>query len=240
MGKNMVNEAELKIKEIIQRTHNIKSFRLETAQKIDFKAGQYMIVTVKADGKDLNRYLSISNSPTEEGYVEFTKKLTESDFSRILSQLKVGDVVKIKYAFGRFTFDGEYDKIAFLSGGIGITPIRSITKNVVDRKLGADMVLIYGNQCVDDIAFKDDFDLMQKEYSKFRVVHVLNDDTNCDLIVKVGFITKEIIMEDIPDYADRRFYICGPPAMVDAMKKILLEGLGLPKELVIEESFKGY
>jgi ferredoxin-NADP reductase len=47
-------------------------------------------------------------------------------------------------------------------------------------------------------------------------------------------------MEDIPDYADRRFYTCGPPAMVDAMKKILLEGLGLPKELVIEESFKGY
>ena len=78
----MPNEVELKIKEIIQRTHNVKSVRLETKENTDFKAGQYMIVTVKADGKDLTRYLSISNSPTEDGYIEFTKKLTDSDFSK--------------------------------------------------------------------------------------------------------------------------------------------------------------
>ena len=236
----MQNELELKIKEIIQRTHNVKSFRLETTEKLDFKAGQYMIVTVKSNGNDLSRYLSISNSPTEDGYIEFTKKLTDSDFSRTLDQLKVGDMVKVRYAFGKFTFDGEYKKIAFLSGGIGITPIRSITKYVVDKKLGTDMVLIYGNQCIDDVAFKDDFELMQKEYPKLRVVHVLLDDTNCNLVVKVGFITKEIVIEDIPDCAERKFFICGPPAMVDAMKKILLEGLGLSKDCIIEESFKGY
>jgi ferredoxin-NADP reductase len=236
----MPYEAELKIKEIIQRTHNVKSIRLETKENVDFKAGQYMIVTVKADGKDLTRYLSISNSPTEDGYIEFTKKLTNSDFSNTINRIKVGDLVKVRYPFGKFTFDGEYEKIAFLSGGIGITPIRSITKYVVDKKLGTDMVLIYGNQCIDDIAFKDDFNLMQKESPNFKVIHVLNDDTKCDIPVKVGFITKEIVIEELPDYAERKFFICGPPAMVDAMKRILLEGLGLSKEYIIEESFKGY
>lgn len=236
----MPNEVELKIKEIIQRTHNVKSVRLETKEKVDFKAGQYMIITIKSDDKDISRYLSISNSPTEKGYIEFTKKLTDSDFSRTLKLLKVGDTVKVRYPFGKFTFDGEYEKIAFLSGGIGITPIRSITKYVVDKKLGTDMVLIYGNQCIDDIVFRDDFDLMQKESPKFKVIHVLNDDTKCDIPVRVGFITKDIVMDDLPDYADRKFFICGPPAMVDAMKRILLEGLGLSKECIIEESFKGY
>jgi len=236
----MPNEVELKIKEIIQRTHNVKSVRLETTEKADFKAGQYMIVTVKADGKDLTRYLSISNSPTEDGYIEFTKKLTDSDFSNAINRIKVGDLVKVRYPFGKFIFDGEYEKIAFLSGGIGITPIRSITKYIVDKKLGTDMVLIYGNQCIDDVVFRDDFDLMQKESPKFMVIHVLNDDSRCDIPVKVGFITKDIVMGDLPDYADRKFFICGPPAMVNAMKKILIEGLGLSEDCIIEENFKGY
>ena len=109
----MACEAELKIKEIIQRTHNVKSFRLELNDDADFKPGQYMIVTITTDGKDISRYLSISNSPTEKGYMEFTKKLTNSDFSQRLNQLNIGDIVKIRYAFGRFTFNGEYDKIAF-------------------------------------------------------------------------------------------------------------------------------
>jgi ferredoxin-NADP reductase len=236
----MANDAELKIKEIIQRTHNVKSFRLGLDRDVDFKAGQYMLVTVNSDGKDLSRYLSISNSPTEKGYIEFTKKLTNSDFSKTLDKVKIGDEVKVKYSFGKFTFEGEYGKIAFLSGGIGITPIRSITKFVVDKNLGTDMVLLYGNQSLEDIVFKEDFDLMQKEYPKFKVEHVLCDDTNCSWPVKVGFITKDIILECLPDYKERKFFICGPPAMVDAMKKILLEEIGLTKDYIIEENFKGY
>ncbi|MGB9596351.1 MAG: ferredoxin--NADP reductase, partial [Candidatus Poribacteria bacterium] len=206
----------------------------------DFKPGQYMIVSIRDNGKDISRYLSISNSPTEKGYIEFTKKLTNSDFSQRLNQLNISESVKIRYAFGKFTFDGEYDKIAFLSGGIGITPIRSITKYVVDKNLGTDMILLYGNQCIDDIAFKDDLDQMQKEYTKFKVVHVIYDTTNCNLPVKVGFITKEIVLEAIPDYTERRFFICGPPAMVSAMKKILIDDLRMSEDFIIEENFKGY
>lgn len=236
----MANEIELKIKDIIQRTHNVKSFRLGIDSDVDFKAGQYMIVTLNLDGKDISRYLSISNSPTEKGYIEFTKKLTNSDFSTELNKQKIGNTVKVRYAFGKFTFDGEYDKIAFLSGGIGITPIRSITKYVVDKNIGTDMVLLYGNQSIDDIAFKDDFDLMKKAYPKFRVEHVLCDDSRCDWPVKIGFITKDVILDCLPDYEERKFFICGPPAMVEAMKKILLAEIGLDKDCIIEENFKGY
>jgi NAD(P)H-flavin reductase len=103
------------------------------------------------------------------------------------------------------------------------------------------MILVYGNQCADDVAFKEDFDQMQKDYAKLKVVQVLIDDSKCDWQeVKTGFITKEIVLEVMPDYKERKFFVCGPPAMVDAMKKILLDGLGLDKECIIEENFKGY
>jgi ferredoxin-NADP reductase len=221
-------EIEAKIKEIIPRTYNVKSFRAEINEEVDFKAGQFLQVTLNND-PNLKRYLSISNSPTETGYLEFTKKLTESDFSQALNSLKVGDSLKVKYPFGKFTLDESCKKIAFLSGGIGITPIRSIAKYAADKKLGTDIILLYGNRTEEDIVFKDDFEQMQKEYPKFKVAHLIGQRMD-----------KEFIQKEAPDYKERKFYLCGPPAMVEAMKKILLIELGLPEASIITENFQGY
>ncbi|MFH1678931.1 MAG: FAD-dependent oxidoreductase [Candidatus Omnitrophota bacterium] len=234
----MANNLEVEIREIIPRTYNVKSFRLELKQGIGFKAGQFLEVTLKRD-KELSRYLSISNSPTEGGYIEFTKKITESDFSKMLNEFRPGDRVRIKYPYGTFTFEGEYKRIAFLSGGIGITPIRSITKYVVDKKLDTDMALIYANRSIKDIAFGDDFQAMQGEYPKLKVVYVLSQE-EAEWDGRTGHITAQAIKEEIPDYAERKFYICGPPGMVKAMETILKDELALPGEGIIKENFIGY
>ncbi len=231
-------EQEGKIIEIIPRTYNVKSFRIQVAQDKDFKAGQFLQVTLKTE-PPLQRYLSISNSPTEKGYVEFTKKLTESDFSKTLSNTRVGDTVKIKYPFGKFTLDESYKKVAFLSGGIGITPIRSICKYAVDKKLGVDIVLIYANRTVNDIAFRDDFDKMQEDYPKLKVIHVLSEPTK-DFECKIGQINKDIIKENVSDYLKRKFYLCGPPAMVQVMKQILTTKILVSSGDIITENFQGY
>ena len=234
----MADELELKIKEIITRTPNVRSVRLETTQRLDFKAGQYLIVTLNK-AKALTKPLSISNSPTEEGYIEFTKKITESEFSKTLCSLKPQDMVTIKYPFGNFTLNEEYKKIAFLSGGIGITPVRSITKYASDKKLDIDIVLIYANRTVEDIAFKQDFDIIQKEYSQLKVIHILSQ-VKTGWSGRTGRISSQVIKEEIPDYPQRRFYICGPPLMVDAMKGCLLYELNVAGEFIITEDFKGY
>ena len=234
----MTQELEAKIKEVILRTYNVKSFRLDMAGVLDFKAGQFLNVTLKNDPK-LKRYLSISNSPTETGYLEFTKKLTPSDFSGALDTLSPGDLVKVQYPFGKFTLDDPQAKIAFLSGGIGITPIRSITKFVVDKNLGTDMVLVYSNRSLKDIVFREDFDSMQKVYPKLKVAHVLGE-AEPGFKCTVGYINAGIIKNEVPDYMARIFYLCGPPAMVDSMKNILTEELKVVKENIITENFQGY
>lgn len=234
----MANESETKIKEIIQRTPNVKSFRLEVEEGIDFKAGQFLCAHLLTE-KECKRYLSISSSPTEKGYIEFTKKITQSDFSKILNTLKPGDSLKIQYPFGKFTLDDQRAKIAFLSGGIGITPIRSICKYAVDKNLITDIILIYANRSIKDIVFKEDFDLMQKQYPKLKVAHVLCEPAP-GFKCTVGLINAQIIKNEIPDYAERKFYICGPPAMVEAMKKIVTDELVLPTVNIITENFQGY
>lgn len=220
------------------RTYNVKSVRVDFPG-VPFKAGQFLQVSLGED-KALKRYLSISNAPTETGYLEFTKRITDSEFSQRLSSLRSGDALSIQYPYGKFTYeDNPAGKIAFLSGGIGITPIRSISRFVTDRALDVDIILIYANRSINDIVFKDDFDAMAKVSSNIRVAHVLCEPAP-DFKCAVGRINSTIISNQSPDYAERTFFLCGPPAMVESMKKILREELSVPETQIVTENFQGY
>ncbi|MFH0826709.1 MAG: FAD-binding oxidoreductase [Candidatus Omnitrophota bacterium] len=231
-------ERELKVKEIIQRTYNVKSVRLALEGEPQYQAGQFGCFALKAE-KECKRYLSLSSSPTERGYIEFTKKLTESGFSRLLNGLKPGDSLKAAYPQGKFTLEASGNKIAFLSGGIGITPIRSMCKFSVDKNLGKDIVLLYANRSINDIVFKEDFDQMQKQVSGLRVSHVLCEPAP-GFQCTAGTINAQVIKNEIQDYLQRKFYLCGPPGMVEVMKKILESELKVPQENIITENFQGY
>lgn len=234
----MPEEIKVRIKEIIRRNYNVKSFRLEVPGVLDFKAGQFLLVKLKMDPQ-LKRYLSISSSPTEKCYLEFTKKLTESDFSKTLESLQAGDEVQIQYPFGKFVLDESFAKSAFLSGGIGITPIRSICKYAVDKHLDCDLSLLYANRSVRDVVFKEDFDAMMKSFPRLKVAHVLCE-TEPGFKCTVGRINAGVIRNEIADYGQRKFYLCGPPQMVEAMRKILTEELVLAPEMIVTENFQGY
>ena len=235
----MPAEVATKVIEVIQRNYNVKSVRVERALDINFKAGQFLQVTLQ-NNPQLKHYLSISSSPTEKCHLEFTKKLSQSDFSKSMDALKAGDELKIQYPFGKFTLeDNPASKIAFISGGIGITPLRSIAKDVVDRDLGTDMVLIYSNRSIKDIVFKDDFSAMQKAYAKLRVAHVLCE-AEPGFKCSVGYINASIIRNEVPDYKERKFFLCGPPTMVEAMRKMLSDEIMLSSDQIVTENFQGY
>ena len=228
--------------EVIKRTPDVKSFRFRTKEDASFKPGQFFFVTIKIDGEERTKHFSFSNSPTEKGYVEFTKRITESPFSKALDKLKRGDWAKLKMPLGSFTFEGEYGKIAFLSGGIGITPIRSICKFVTDNALQTDISLLYGNNKEGDIIFRDDLDLIKKHNRNFRPVYTL---TSPDIHRNkwhglTGYINETMIKEEIPDYKERVFYICGPPVMVKALTDTLRAKLGIDESKIKTENFTGY
>jgi len=234
----MINPVYARVIKVIARTYNVKSVRVAIDGPVAFKAGQFLRVKLNNDD-NLQRYLSISNSPTEEGYLEFTKKITDSDFSVALSILKPGDMVSIEYPYGVFTLERAAGKVAFISGGIGITPIRSMCKFAADKKLDLDIVLLYANNSVKDIAFREDFKEMQEDYSGLRVTHVLFEK-DMGFSSVVGRINPGIIKKEIPDYLGRLFFLCGPPSMVEAINGMLIKELSVSKEQVITENFQGY
>ncbi|MCJ7770738.1 FAD-dependent oxidoreductase, partial [Candidatus Bathyarchaeota archaeon] len=155
--------------EIVHRTYDVRSFRFTKTVDFDYKPGQFIFVSVRGANGELSKPYSISSSPTEKEYVEFTKKLSGSEYSNILNSLKISDWARISGPYGNFTFEGEYDRIGLLSGGIGITPLRSICKYCTDLGLGTDIILLYGNQNETDIAFIEDLKEMQKKNLDLRV-----------------------------------------------------------------------
>ena len=237
-----MTEFETEVSDITRRTRNVKSFRFGIKEEVDFKPGQFFFVTIKIEGMERTKHFSFSNSPTEKGYVEFTKRITESPFSKTLDRLKAGDWAKLRMPYGSFTFEGEYEKIAFLSGGIGITPIRSICKFVTDKGLPTDIVLLYGNNKEEDIIFRQDLDEMQSVNKSIHVVYTLTSpDVDQQLWQgRTGYVDDKMIKEEISDFNERTFYICGPPGMVESLINILKNRLGIPEDKIKIENFAGY
>lgn len=229
---------EAEVTAIIKRTHNVKSFRFSRPSSFDYKAGQFMAVTIKSRDEPLKKHFTISSSPTEQDFIELTKKLTGHPFSNALNALQVGEKVEIDAPYGRFHFEGEYEKVGMLSGGIGITPLRSMCRFCTDKRRNSKITLLYGNQTIEDIVFRAELQEMQKQNPNLRVVYTLSHPPE-DWRGYTGRIDGSMIRKELPDYADRVFFTCGPPAMVDAMER-LLEEFGLRQDQIKKENFPGY
>jgi len=226
------------VKEIIPRTYNVTSFRFPRPAGLNYKPGQFLFITLKADGKELSKHFSFSSSPTEKAHIEFTKKLSDSDFSNALRALKKGDWARIDAPYGQFTFEGEHETIGLLGGGIGITPFMGICKYCTDMRLDTKVTLLYGNRTENDIVFRKELEAMQEQNENLKVVFTLNE-ANADWKGATGLINADMIKKEIPDYKETVFYTCGPPPMVEIMGK-LIKSLGLPETQLKREYFTGY
>ncbi|MCW4010137.1 MAG: FAD-dependent oxidoreductase [Candidatus Bathyarchaeota archaeon] len=226
------------VEEVVPRVRDVSSFRFPRPAELSYKPGQYMLVTIKSGEKELMHPFSISSSPTEKAHIEFTKKFTPNEYSLALRTLKPGAWARIDAPYGQFTFEGEHKKIALLTGGIGITPFRSIIKNATDLQLNTDIALFYGCRTPSDIAFQDELEQMQKQNRNLKLVFIVNEPDS-DWKGPVGNITADLLTKMLPDYKERMFYACGPPGMVAAMTN-LTKALGLPETQLKLENFAGY
>ena len=55
-------KSETNVKEIIQRTHNVKSFRFEVPRDFSYMAGQFFFITVKDGTRELTKHFSFSSN----------------------------------------------------------------------------------------------------------------------------------------------------------------------------------
>ncbi|MFA7302209.1 MAG: RnfABCDGE type electron transport complex subunit D [Candidatus Paceibacterota bacterium] len=198
-------------------------------RRIPFKAGQYLEFTLPHDKPDLRgnrRYFTIASSPTEEN-VRLGVKFYEptSSFKIALGRLKLGDTISASQVAGDFVLPrNPGTKLAFFAGGIGVTPFRAHVQYLMDTQQQRDVVLLYASK-PEDIVYQDVFDRAR-------------DAFNLKTAYVPAFIDAELIAKEIPDYAERTFYISGPPPMVDTTRKAL-RALGVSRFNIVTDYFPG-
>ncbi len=225
----MLKQFEAKLLERIKRTSSIESFRFKVLDQLNFIPGQFVQI--------FNKYLSFSSSPTKD-YFEITKRLGKSEFSGKLKNLRIGDTVLFKGPLGKCIFKDEDKQIAFLIGGIGITPVISIIEYIIDKKLDTEVVLLYSNRS-EDIAFRRELDDWQRRNNKIKVLYLVSDCQPEDKSCLFGRISKDLITEKIDNWPERKVYIFGPPVMVEGLRGVCL-GLGCRPQSLMIEKFIGY
>ena len=234
----MVLNFELPVVETKQETPTVKSIKLGLNQKFDYKPGQYMMMELDVvDEENGNtRPLSIASSPTEN-FLLFSTKISQTLFKQKFSSLKYGDKVKLKGPMGIFVLDENAKEIIFLGGGIGITPFRDMIKYATDKKLPAKLILLYSNRNADEICYKDEWPLFEKQNPNLQVINTITDDQNWQ--GRRGKINESTIKEFCNDLNNTLFYICGPPSMVQGLSD-LLKSMNVPQKNVKIEKFAGY
>jgi glycine betaine catabolism B len=231
-------EFETKLSDVISLTPRVKSFRFPRVDSINYEAGQFFSVVIRVKGEYAEHHFSFSSSPSDEGYIEFTKRITASDFSQALDNLKPGDPAFLKGPEGEFVLTEKPEKLAFLSGGIGITPLRSMLRFMTARNLPFDVTLLYGNANYEDIIFREELNGLAAISKRITVIHTLSNPPP-DWPGKTGFIEAAMIREVISDYQERLFYISGPVKMVQSLINQIIS-LGVGENRIKHDSFTGY
>ena len=238
----------LMIAEIRDETKTTKTFKLVadpdsgTRELACFRAGQYLSLKVAVDGVRITRPYSISSAPFEAlgpgGFYEITVRKEQDGFltTHMWDNWEVGTKARSSGPCGFFYHEPLRDasKIVGLAGGSGITPFRSMAREITYGQLDAELLLIYGGSDEDDIVFYDEFKkLERKTPDKIRVVHVLSCAEVSLQGCEQGFITADIIKK-YADVDNSSFFICGPQAMYEFVEQELAT-FDLPKRRIRRE-----
>ena len=240
----------LSISQIREESPTTRTFRLvplpgsATQSLAYFRAGQYISLKVEVNGVEVTRPYSIASAPYEAlgpgGYYEITLRLSPDGFlvPHAWDNWRVGTALRASGPLGTFYHDPLRDtgKIAGLAGGSGITPFRSLAREIAGGALDVELLLLYGSSDQGDIVFYQELKALEAANpDKIRVVHVLS----CEQVTLEGCEQGFITAGTIRKYADvdhSTFFLCGPQAMYEFVEKELAT-LGLPARRIRREVY---
>ena len=216
----------VKILNIEEVTHDVKSFKVEKPEGYSFVPGQATDVSVNAPGLRNEKRPFTFTSLNSAGYLEFTIKIysERNGITNEIGKLKPGSELIIRDVWGDISYKGEG---VFIAGGAGITPFISIFRELQYRKkIGANM-LVFANKTKDDIILESEFKWLLGDL----FINILSDDMSEGY--NHGFITEEFLKNNIPALYNN-YYLCGPPPMIVNMLR-QLSNLGISKDLITME-----
>lgn len=204
-------------------THDVKSFKLRRPGGFSYKPGDATELALDIeDWRDEKRPFTMTSLPEDEA-LEFTiKGYPDHDgVTTRLHALQPGDTVLIDEPFETFRYKGPG---VFIAGGAGITPFLAILRDLAKKGEIDGNQLIFANKTEADIIHAEELAAMEG----LDLEHVLSEED------KGGYRHGQIdvaLLKDLVKDLDKRFYLCGPPPMQEAVQEDLKE-LGVEADSV--------
>lgn len=209
-------------------THNVRRFNVERPAGLTFVSGQAADVSINTpELKNEIRPFTFTGL-NDWNDLEFTIKIY-SDHNGVtnhLGKLKAGDELIIHGVFGAIQYTGEG---VFIAGGAGVTPFISIFRQLKKEGKIGNNTLIFSNRTSKDIILKDEFTQLLGN----RFINTLTGEATSPFDHRR--IDQQYLSEKVRDFS-QYFYICGPDAMIEDVKKHLL-ALGAAESKIVIEQF---
>lgn len=230
----------IKKEEIAQDT---MAFYFEKPEGFVYHAGQFADYTLinpsETDEEGNIRGFSLASAPFEPALMSATR-MRDTSFKRVLKNLPLGTELILDAPYGNFVLHKtETTPAVFLTGGIGITPVRSIIAQATHDKLPHNIILFYSNKIPQETAFLGDLGSFAKENPNFTFVPVMTRTTPKEWSGEGGHITKEMLTKYVPELTTPIYYLSGPAVMVAAMRQILTDAQ-VNEDNIRTEEFSGY
>lgn len=237
------HEAKLEQREEV--AEGTMAFHFERPSGFGFKPGQAIDLVLLGEpgtGTQGGRHaFSLVSAPFQDELMIATR-MRASAYKRTLRSLPLGASVQIEGPFGSLTLHNDRARAAvFIAGGIGITPFMSILRQAANDQLPQRLSLLYSNRRPEDAAFIPELQRLERLNERFRLVATMTQMTksgrqwegetrsiDADLVKAIG--------NELPAPI---YYLAGPPAMVEAVRKTL-NGVGIDDDDIRAEEFYGY
>lgn len=222
------------------------AFRFERPQGFAFRPGQAIDLILArqglaTDSQDAKHTFSIVSAPFETDLVVATR-LRDSAFKRALAAMPPGAMASIDGPFGSLTLHHKKGRAAVLiAGGIGVTPFMSMLRQAAHDHLAQDLRLVYSNRRPEDAPFLDELHALTQANPRFHLVATMTDMPRSAQAWtgRTQRVDGDLIKLVAENLANPVYYLAGPPAMVQAMRKAL-DAAGADGDDVRSEEFYGY
>jgi ferredoxin-NADP reductase len=219
------------------------AFHFEKPAGFAYTAGQFGDFTelhpAQTDEEGNIRGFSLASAPCEPDLMIATR-MRDTAFKRVLKSLPVGTPVKLDAPYGDFVLHKTVTTpVVFLTGGIGITPARSMIVQATKDKLPRKLTLFYANRTPQDASFLHGLEKWAQENPYLTFVPVMTKTTPQQWDGEHGYIDKHMLMKYVADVMTPIYYLSGPAGMVAAMRQLLTEA-HVSEDHIRTEEFSGY
>lgn len=213
-------------------TEEIVRLEVTPPSSFAYAPGQFAVIQLHGDSISSEPHpFTIASAPASGDCLQFFIKKC-GDWTSELSP-EAAEHISVEGPYGLFSYKArqKIDRLILIAGGIGITPILSMLRQIAAEPIQPRVTLLWSLRYRHQLFLQDELALLEREIASLDITIVYTGEKDGDRL------TRERLHDLLPGLnGSEHAYICGPPPMMNSVKRDLLL-LGVARRHIFFEEF---